>query len=507
MKNLSIILAFIFSLIYYDSFSQQDANINLNGYNIFYGEDSVVISEGAMRQGKPDGYWKNYYSTGIIKSEGNRRNFELDSLWKFYDEEGKIILEINYLEGKKNGFRITHQGSEIVKENFVNDVKQGNSFVLFPNGKTKVKTPYINGLEDGIAREYDLDGNIIQQITYKKGYITDRSRINRYDSNKMPHGKWLWFNDDETVVVMEGNFKHGLKNGYFKEYDLSGNLVSATKYVDGKKFEKAEELQKLDVRTDYYPDGKVKVVGTYTKEGVPEGVRREYNENGEVEKSYIFRYGKIIGEGIFTDAGQKQGNWKEYYDEGNLKSEGNYVDNLKDGYWQYYYSNGNVEERGKYIMGAPDSTWFWYYSDGKLLRKEQFYNGLPDGLLTEYDKEENIITQGDYLEGKKEGLWTYHVGDTKDDVEFVEDLRNGWWRSYYSGGELRFEGKFVDDNPNGEHTWYWYNGKIKKQGKYVMGRKNGDWKKYDENGVILISIFYSGGKEIKVDGIVITSDN
>lgn len=507
MKNINLITAIIFTLIFCVSQAQQENNINTDGYNIFYGEDSVVISEGYMRQGKPDGYWKNYYTSGIIKSEGNRRNFELDSLWKFYDEDGRIILEINYKKGKKNGYRTTYQGSETIKENFVDDVKQGNSFLLYPNGKTKLKTPFLNGLEDGIAREYNLEGNIVQLITYKKGYITDRTRINRYDSEKLPHGKWMWFSDDETTIIQEGNFKHGLKHGYFKEYDLDGNLLSATKYVDGEKYEKAEELQQLDVRTDYYPSGKVKVIGTYTKDGVPEGVRREYNEEGEVEKSFIFRYGKIIGEGIFTDAGQKQGKWKEYYDDGKLKAEGNYINDKKDGYWKFYYKNGNLEERGKYIMGAPDSTWFWYYTDGQLLRKEHFYNGVPDGLLTEFDKEGNIITQGDFIEGKKEGIWIYKVGDTKDEIEFAEDMLNGWWKSYYSDGELRYEGKFVDDNPNGEHIWYWNNGKIKQKGRFVMGRKNGDWKKYDENGIVLIEISYSGGKEIKYDGINIGTDD
>lgn len=506
MKKLNIIILILLLLNYCDLYSQEDVKINLNGYNIFYGEDSVKVSEGSMRMGKPDGYWKNYYSSGIVKSEGNRKDFELDSLWKFYDEEGKIILEINYKSGKKNGFRITHQGSEIIKENFTDDIKQGNSFALFPNGKTKLKTHFINGLEDGIAREYDLDGNIIQLITYKKGYIVERVRINRYDSEKLAHGRWLWFSDDEVVLLMEGSFNHGLKHGYFKEYDLNGNLLSATKYVDGEKYEKAEELQKLDIRTDYYPNGKVKIVGTYTKDGVPEGVRREYNENGEVEKSFIFKYGKIVGEGIFTDSGQKQGIWKEYFDDGNLKAQGIYINDLKDGYWEYFYKNGNLEEKGKYILGAPDSTWYWYYSDGNLLREEIFYNGLPDGMLTEYDKEGNIITQGDYLEGKKEGKWIYMIGDSSDEGEYVDDLRTGWWKSYYGDGELRFEGKYVDDNPNGEHTWHWNNGKIKKQGKFVMGRKNGDWKKYDENGVLLFSISYSGGREVKYDGINISNE-
>ncbi len=506
MNFKNIIVLVLFYIISCHSYSQEEVNIKPNGYNFFYSEDSVIISEGTMLNGKPDGYWKNYYSNGIIKSEGNRVEFELDSLWKFYNEEGKIVMEINYVGGKKNGYRITHQSNEILKENFVNDVKQGYTLQLFSNGKIKLKTPFVNGLEEGISKEYNLNGNIVQLITYKKGYIIDRSRINRYDSENMPHAAWKWFSEDETVVVKEGTFKHGLKHGYFKEYDLNGNLLSATKYVDGEKFEKAEELQKLDVRTDYYPNGKIKVVGTYTKDGVPEGVRREFDINGKVEMSYIFRYGTIVGEGIFTNAGRRQGNWKEYYDDGNLKAQGNYVDDLKDGFWKYYYKNGSLEEKGKYILGDPDSTWLWYYSDGKLLRDENFYNGLPDGLYTEYDKTGSIITQGDFLEGKKEGNWIYKVGDSKDEGIYSEGYRNGLWKSYYSDGTLRFEGKYIDDNPNGEHTWYWGNGKIKQQGKFVMGRKNGDWKKFDKDGIPLIIISYSGGKEVKYDGISITED-
>ena len=500
-------LLFILFFISFGLIGQEVSNINTNGYNIFYGEDSIKISEGTMRNGKPDGYWKNYYSNGVLKSEGNRLIFELDSIWKFYDEEGKIILEISYKIGKKNGARTTYQGNETIKENFIDDVKQGNTLVFYPNNKIKASTPFVNGLEEGIAREYDRNGNITQLITYKKGYITDRERINRYDSDKMPHGKWKWFTDDELVVIMEGSFKHGLKHGYFKEYDSDGNLISATKYVDGEKYEKAEELQKLDIRTDYYSNGKVKVVATYTKDGVPEGVRREYNEEGEVDKSFVFRYGKIVGEGIFTDAGQKQGIWKEYYNDGSLKATGNYINDLHEGLWNYYYKSGQLEEIGKYITNLPDSTWKWYYNTGEILREEQFYNGLPDGMLTEYDKEGNIITQGDYLEGMKEGYWIYRVGDSRDEGDYIEDMRNGLWKSYYADGTLRFEGKFIDDNPNGEHTWYWNSGKIKQQGKYVMGRKNGDWKKLDNNGIPIIIISYSGGKEVKYDGINIISES
>ena len=481
------------------AYSQQTNKINPDGYNIFYYPNGNKSSEGTMRNGKPDGYWKNYYENGILKSEGNRKNFLLDSTWNFYDETGRLLLQINYKNGKKNGYRISYNDDEIVKENFVDDVKQGYSYILDTTGRVKMEIPFVDGLENGLAREFDENGNIIQLIQYKKGYVVNRERINRYDSKHQPHGKWKWFYDDGKLQ-MEGNYTHGLKNGYFKEYDRDGNLISVVKYVNGEKEEKTEELTKLDIKTDYWPNGKPKIVATY-KNGVPEGVRREYNKKGEVEKSYIFKNGRIIAEGILKDNGKKEGLWKEYYDDGSLKSEGNYKNDWKTGKWKYYYPNGQLEETGEYINGKPEGEWTWYFPSGKLLRKMNYYQGLPDGEITEYDEDGNVVLKGEYIEGKREGKWIYSVGDTKEETFYSEDMKNGWDRIYLKDGTLLFEGKFIDDNPNGEHNWYWPNGKLKQTGKYIMGIKNGDWKKYDENGQLYLTITYKQGKEVKYDGI------
>ena len=40
---------------------------NPNGYNVFYFSDSTKSSEGYLKDGKPNGYWKNYYKNGQLK--------------------------------------------------------------------------------------------------------------------------------------------------------------------------------------------------------------------------------------------------------------------------------------------------------------------------------------------------------------------------------------------------------------------------------------------------------
>src|ERR1043166_4412866 len=102
-KSISLYLYFLIPLFPY-TLSAQDSTETKK----FYYSNGKVSSEGTMRNGKPDGYWKTYYETGILKAEGNRKNHELDSAWKFYSEDGPIAMEINYLKGKKNGYRKTY---------------------------------------------------------------------------------------------------------------------------------------------------------------------------------------------------------------------------------------------------------------------------------------------------------------------------------------------------------------------------------------------------------------
>ena len=58
-------LSLIISGLFIDMALGQD--IDPNGYNVFYYANGNKSSEGTMVNGKPDGYWKTYYSNTILK--------------------------------------------------------------------------------------------------------------------------------------------------------------------------------------------------------------------------------------------------------------------------------------------------------------------------------------------------------------------------------------------------------------------------------------------------------
>ena len=504
MKVIRYIVLFFSVLIFSTSYSQEE--ILPDGFTVFYHANDEKSSEGIIKDGKPEGYWKTYNEEGILISEGNRKNHLLDSTWKFYDDSGLLKMDISYEEGKKNGIRTTYRENERIEENFIDDLKQGITSYYYPEGELKKTVIYVNGLEEGIAKEYAEDGRITQLITYKKGFISNRERINRFDNEGKKHGNWKYYYKNGTLQL-ECIYKHGLRNGYYKEYDIEGNLLHAYKFVDGEKQEFVAELTKLDVKTEYYPNGKVKVKATY-KDDKPEGVWREYSEDGEIEKSYIFKYGIIIGEGIITEQGEKTGPWKEYFDNGVLKGKGNYDKDVRVGPWTYYHRNGEIEQTGIYdSLGRNEGVWNWYYASGILHREESFKQGLAEGEMTEYNELGNILTTGTFWRGTEDGEWFYELGDHREEGEYIEGMREGEWKSYYANGDLKFKGKFIEDNPHGEHVWYWDNGKLRDKGSYIMGRKHGDWITYNHDGSTFLVITFENGIEKKYDGVRVNPEN
>ncbi len=489
--------------------SAQDSVVVKNGYQKFYFKNRILSSEGTMRDGKPDGYWKSYFESGKIKAEGNRRNFELDSAWKFYNENGKLILEVNYLNAKKNGIKTSWLDKEIIRENFRNDVKEGMTRYYYADERLKSEVPFVKGMEQGLGKEYSHEGEIIGLTEYRKGFVVDRMKINRRDKDHLKQGKWCEFYPSGNLK-QEGNFRDDKKDGYFKEYAENGDLITVFKYLDDIRQEEAAEIKKLDIRNEYYPGGKLKSSGT-SRDGISEGIYREFDTTGAIIASKIFHLGAMTGEGIVQEDGSRQGHWKEYYPDSTLRAEGEYKEGKPVGEWKYFYPNRKLEQNGKYTStGKLTGQWKWFFDSGKLMREEEYRNGMLDGMHTEYDEDGNIVEEGEYVNGLEDGPWITHTGDYYEKGNYRDGLKNGFWSGWnlvIADGKtdsiLSYKGNFIDDNPDGKHIKYQENGLVGDEGNYIMGKKEGDWYKYNSDGTLFMIITYRSGTEIKYDGVKI----
>lgn len=506
IKKILLIFTFTLGLIFV---LQAQNNVINDGFKQYTYPNGKVSSEGFIKNGKPDGYWKNYYENGILKSEGNRKNNELDSLWKFYNEEGKLTLTYEYKQGKKNGYKTvydTESHNKISEEPFVNDTRQGMAYYYKDNYRYK-EIPFENGKENGIGKEYLIDG-LIQSITlYKNGFIARDEKINRTDKMNLKQGIWKEFYPS-GAVYKEMRYRDNKLDGYLKIFEPDGNLQKAEKYVDGVLQQNVAELVKLDVVTTYYDSGKKKSSGTY-KDGFPEGFTRRFSEEGVIIGSELYKDGYKIGEGIYDEKGYKQGKWKEFYISGELKAEGEYVNDKKINEWVYYYQNGKIEQRGKYDKSnKPTGDWKWYYESGNILRTETFMRGRAEGEMVEYTDSSQVVTKGLFVDGEKEGFWLSNDGDMRYEGEYKNGLRSGLWKIYYNNnGKLAEEGSYIEGLPNGKFRFYYINGKIKEEGEYMMGNKEGNWKKYDTEGLLYTTIQFNNNIEVKIDGFKVKEED
>jgi antitoxin component YwqK of YwqJK toxin-antitoxin module len=502
------IVSIFFFFICFTGIASGQENITVNdGYQVFKYPNGIVSSEGVIKNGKPEGFWKSYYVTGIKKSEGKRTNFLLDSIWIFYDQAGDTLEKINYLIGRKNGYYYKYKkdassGVYIYsKELFAGDKKEGTAYIYFPDGKIQQTIAWNSGKKEGLSKEYDKEGNLITLLEYSNDYLVSRERINRLDSKGLKQGEWKEFYPNGRIKT-EKTYVDDNLHGYYKEYDNRGILILTMLYENGAIVKsRVEDEPDIEDVKKYDQDGKLVYSGPY-RNTIPVGVHREFGKDGKVTNAFVYNdNGTKISEGIVDEAGNHNGKWKDFYPDGKIKAEGQYNDNRRTGQWKYYNTAQKVEQTGGYNNGRPDGLWKWYYEQGTLLREEEYFQGQRDGLCTEYSPAGEVIAEGQYSDGEKNGEWKLKNGDFTEEGKYIIGLKDGMWKSYYTNGKPKSKGNFVQGNPDGEHTFYYEDGRIKELQYYQNGIRQKTWKKFDEEGTPVLVITYKDDVEISINGV------
>jgi len=96
----------------------------------------------------------------------------------------------------------------------------------------------------------------------------------------------------------------------------------------------------------------------------------------------------------------QEGLVKTYYPNGNVESEINYKDKIREGEAKYFYENGNIKEERNYLNGRVDGLVKIYSESGKLKEVFVIENGRREGPTNLFDKNGNYLTDIIYEAGK-----------------------------------------------------------------------------------------------------------
>ena len=145
----------------------------------------------------------------------------------------------------------------------------------------------------------------------------------KYKLTNSINGKGKEYNYDDNLIF-EGEYLNGKRNGEGKEYYNNGKLKYEGEYFNDKRNGKGKE---------YYYNGKLKCDGEYLN-GI-ELLGTEYDANGKIKNQFnkVKGIGKTyklfrLYEGEYLN-GKRNGKGKEYYNNGKLEFEGEYLDDKR----------------------------------------------------------------------------------------------------------------------------------------------------------------------------------
>ena len=505
---------------------------------IIYDEYGTKIYEGGLLNGKKNGIGKEYYYNNKIKFDGE---FKYNKKWtgKGYDLKGNIKYEINngsgsiieyydyylkekikfrgeLLNGEINGLGkeyFNKTGKLSFEGEYKHGKKNGKGKEYYMEKKLKIKydCEYLDGIKwQGIG--FDINGK--QNCVIKKGKIYDNNNDLLYEETL--YGIIRQYKNNQ--LIFSGKYKNGEKYGNCKEYNSKGMLVFEGIYLDGRKNGKGKEYENGQLIYEgnylndlyngegikYYNNGKILFEGEYAKGKMKKG--KLYDKNNE-----------LVFEGEFLDGKRWNGKGKE--DTPNDKFEGEYINGKKNGKAIEYYNDGKIKFEGDYcndikingklydkytndiyeIKSGKGYVKIYSYFD-TLLYEGEYSNDEYNGRGKKYLN--GILEyEGEFLNGVKQGRGVeYHIwGSERKKRKFEGEFINGEWKKgkKYKYDKLIYEGEFSNKKRNGKGKEYNYqDGSLIFEGEFKNGIKwNGHGKEFnDKNELIYEGEFKEGEK-------------
>ncbi|NJK83652.1 MAG: toxin-antitoxin system YwqK family antitoxin, partial [Saprospiraceae bacterium] len=101
-----------------------------------------------------------------------------------------------------------------------------------------------------------------------------------------------------------------------------------------------------------------------------------------------------------------------------------YENDVHHGLYQVFYENENIKLQGQYVAGSMEGEWQGFYEDGTLKEKVTFKENQENGAFTEYHPNGNVKAKGNYLNGdREEGL--LELFDEYGDLERTMQCKQG----------------------------------------------------------------------------------
>ncbi len=192
------------------------------------------------------------------------------------------------------------------------------------------------------------------------------------------------------------------------------------------------------------------------------------------------------------------GDFESYHNSGMLRSKGVHTaDQQKTGEWRYYFNTGELDEIQRYTTPDADFTYQSFYPNGNLKGEGSYTAGKRTGKLVAYSAAGAKRYEGTYQNGEKHGRFLVYYPDQtlKSEVNYVNGQQDGPSRTYHPDGKLAEEGSHRAGKEHGPYAAYHKNGKPSAKGNMLAGQFDGEWQWFHDNGKVAKTATFRGGKQ------------
>jgi antitoxin component YwqK of YwqJK toxin-antitoxin module len=142
--------------------------------------------------------------------------------------------------------------------------------------------------------------------------------------------------------MWQSEYRQGVLDGSFVEYDPSGKLIRAQQYHQGRRIEQ---------KKSYHANGQVKAEYEYLTASQRLATHDDWN---------------LTSLAVYESSGEplKHGQHRIYYENGAVRSVATYSEGQLIGDFESWYPNGQREVVGSYRDGAQQGNWNWWHPNG-----------------------------------------------------------------------------------------------------------------------------------------------
>jgi len=215
--------------------------------------------------------------------------------------------------------------------------------------------------------------------------------INQTDSLGRKQGTWVKKYPRSSVTQYQGNFKNDQPVGVFRYNYPSNKLKALIEHLPNSNKAKVEF---------YYENGQLMSKGNYLNIK-KDSVWISFNEQGRVTMTETYKEDLLNGEKkiyhIPNNPNDKSLNVISLY---------HYVDGYADGEFVEYYSNGQLQKTGRFKNKQRNGLWVYYELNGNKMMEEHYYKGKKHGWQNGYNPqgqlaERHYFYHGERLEGDR----------------------------------------------------------------------------------------------------------